>query len=109
MQQQEKPRTPGEHLRAHWFLYVDEGLELALFMLSACAFSVWLFAAGSRMEHYVPEAVLAKTLDGVMVAALCYNLTETPRPDERNPDYAIQLQKVLRKLDFPSEYVESIA
>jgi hypothetical protein len=61
------------------------------------------------LEHYVPEAVLAKTLDGVMVAALCYNLAETPRADERNPDYAIQLQKVLRKLDFPSEYVESIA
>jgi len=61
------------------------------------------------LESYRPEAVLAQTLDGVLTAALCYNLIEAPGPDERNPEYAIRLQGVLRKLDFPSEYVESLA
>lgn len=31
-----------------------------------------------------------------------------PRADERNPDYAARLQKVLRDLDFPAAYVDSI-
>jgi hypothetical protein len=61
------------------------------------------------LEHYHPEAVLAQTMDGVPTAALCYNLIEAPGPDERNPEYAVRLQGILRKLDFPSEYVASIA
>ena len=56
------------------------------------------------LEHYHPEAVLVQTLDGVATAALCYNLIKAPGPDERNPEYAIRLQGVLRKLDFPAEY-----
>jgi hypothetical protein len=60
------------------------------------------------LERYHPEAVLAQTLDGVGTAALCYNLIEAPGPEERNPEYAFRLQEVLRKLDFPSEYVASI-
>jgi hypothetical protein len=61
------------------------------------------------LEHYHPEAVLAQTTHGVPTAALCYNLIEAPSPDERNPEYAVRLQGILRKLDFPSEYVASIA
>ena len=57
------------------------------------------------LEHYRPEAILAQTLDGTAIAALCYNLIEPPAPDERNPEYAARLQRVLQKLDFPAEYV----
>ena len=60
------------------------------------------------LEQYHPEAVLVQTLTGVTTAALCYNLIEAPGPDERNPEYAIRLQEVLRKLVFPPEYVASV-
>lgn len=61
------------------------------------------------LEHYGPEAVLARPLSGGATPALCYNLRTAPRPDERNPEYALKLQRVLRALDFPSEYIESIS
>jgi hypothetical protein len=67
-----------------------------------------LYSAPS-VAQYRPEAVLAQTLDGVATPALCYNLIETPGPDDRNPEYAVRLQGVLSKLDFPSEYIASIA
>ena len=61
------------------------------------------------LEQYRPEAVLAQQLEGPSVPALCYNLREAPHPDERNPNYALRLQAVLRNLGFPREYVESIS
>jgi hypothetical protein len=60
------------------------------------------------LEHYRPESVLAQTFNGAATAALCYNLLESPGPDERNPEYAVRLQRVLQKLDFPPEYVASV-
>ena len=61
------------------------------------------------LEHYRPEAVIAQPLEGAAVAALCYNLLDAPRPEERNPEYALRLQEVLIKLGFPAEYVASVA
>jgi len=59
------------------------------------------------LEQYRPEAVLAQPLEGQPVPALCYNLREAPRPDERNPEYAARLQRVLSALAFPPAYVAS--
>lgn len=67
-----------------------------------------LYSAPS-LEHYCPEAVIARTLDGATVPALCYNLIKAPRPEERNPEYAARLQVVLSKLEFPADYVASIS
>jgi hypothetical protein len=39
---------------------------------------------------------------------LCYNLPAAPLPEERNPEYAVRLQGVLRKLNFPPDYVASV-
>jgi hypothetical protein len=64
-------------------------------------------AAG--LEQYRPEALLAQTLDGPVIPALCYNLVQAPEPVERNPQYAVRLQQVLRKLAFPPAYIESIS
>jgi hypothetical protein len=64
--------------------------------------------SGPGLEPYRPEAVLASTLAGEHTAALCYNLPDAPLPEERNPEYAVRLQGVLRKLNFPPEYVASI-
>jgi len=61
------------------------------------------------LEQYRPEAVLARAFEGEPSAALCYNLREAPQPSERNPEYAARLQSVLRKLDFPLEYVASVS
>jgi hypothetical protein len=35
---------------------------------------------GPGLEHYKPEAVLARTLEGLLVPALCFNLPEAPNP-----------------------------
>lgn len=65
--------------------------------------------SASGLEQYRPEAVLARPLDGgAPVPALCYNLLEAPRADERNPSYALRLQRTLRELGFPAEYVNSL-
>ena len=63
---------------------------------------------GPELESYRPEAVLARTLQGEAVPALCYNLPTAPSPDERNQRYAARLQRVLRSLNFPEEYVASV-
>ena len=64
--------------------------------------------AAPGLEHYRPEAVLTRSLEGNPTPALCYNLCEAPSPDERNPDYALRLQGVLKKLGFPPDYVASV-
>ena len=64
--------------------------------------------ASPGLEHYHPEAVLAQPLVGTPVPALCYNLREAPQPNERNSEYAAQLQRAIRELDFPAEYVASV-
>jgi hypothetical protein len=61
------------------------------------------------LEAYRPEAVLAQEMDGPAAPALCYNLREAPLPDERNPEYALRLQGVLRGLNFPDAYIASVA
>jgi hypothetical protein len=61
------------------------------------------------LEQYRAEAVLAQSLEGKPAPALCYNLREAPQAHERNPEYAARLQRALRKLDFPQEYIESVS
>ncbi|MFN0151759.1 MAG: gamma-glutamylcyclotransferase family protein [bacterium] len=64
--------------------------------------------AAPGLEQYRPEAVLAQPLEGTLTPALCYNLRDAPRPDERNPEYATRLVSALSKLGFPEEYVASV-
>jgi hypothetical protein len=65
--------------------------------------------AAPGLDAYRPEAVLVRTLEGVTTPALCYNLCEPPRPEERNPEYAARLQEALRALDFPPDYIASVS
>ena len=60
------------------------------------------------LEQYRPEAVIARPLEGTPTPALCYNLREAPRPQERNPDYAERLRRALTKLEFPPDYIASV-
>jgi hypothetical protein len=52
---------------------------------------------------------MARPLEGAPTPALCYNLREAPEPHERNPEYAVRLQRALAKLAFPPEYVASVS
>jgi hypothetical protein len=61
------------------------------------------------LDQYRPEAVLARIMTGGETPALCFNLRSAPEPGERNASYAAKLQEVLRRLQFPSDYVDSIA
>ena len=60
------------------------------------------------LEQYLPEAVLAQTIEGQIIPALCYNLAEPPNAADRNPEYVSKLKTVLEALGFPAEYVASI-
>jgi hypothetical protein len=64
--------------------------------------------AAPGLQHYLPEAVLAHTMEGQDVPALCYNLAEPPSASERNPEYAAQLKALLQALGFPAAYVASV-
>lgn len=61
------------------------------------------------LEQYRPEAVLAHSMEGETLPALCYNLREAPGSDEINTEYAERLREVLGKLEFPPEYIASIS
>jgi hypothetical protein len=60
------------------------------------------------LEEYRPEAILVRLLEGGVLPALCYNLSEPPQPGEANPEYAARLRGALSKLGLPSQYVESV-
>jgi hypothetical protein len=65
--------------------------------------------AAPGLEQYRPEEILAHSMEGDPLPALCYNLREAPGPGEANAEYAARLRAVLGKLGFPPEYVESIS
>lgn len=65
--------------------------------------------ANPDLAAYRAETVHARLLTGGSVRARCYNLPHAPAPHERNSHYIARLQSVLRKLDFPADYVASLA
>jgi aquaporin Z len=65
-------------MRAHWALYVYEGVELGLFMLAACLATVVLFGATSPMLHAVPSAALRRVLMGVAMGLTAIGIIHSP-------------------------------
>ena len=61
------------------------------------------------LEQYRPEAVRVRPLDGEPRPAICYNLPEAPRAEERNPEYAARLQRIFTKLGFPADYIATLS
>jgi Gamma-glutamyl cyclotransferase, AIG2-like len=61
------------------------------------------------LELYRPEDVEVVLENRAMIPAVVYTLVQPPKPHERNPDYAERLKKVLTQLEFPADYVASIA
>jgi len=62
----------------------------------------------TSVQAYRPEAVLIELSDGSHSPALCFNLVETPRPEERNPEYAAKLRALAQLLGLPQEYINTI-
>ena len=60
------------------------------------------------LEDYRAEALIAHTLDGNTLPALCFNLPNIPKTSETNTEYALKLQQVLTRLGFPAEYITGI-
>jgi aquaporin Z len=57
-------RTKSSRDNSHWRLYIFEGAELALFMISACVFSVILFDPSLGVQNTLPDPVFRRLLMG---------------------------------------------
>ena len=68
---------------------------------------LYAHAKGVLGETYLPEAVLAETLNGMWTPALCYI---APSMDARPPadDYLERIVKPAREYNFPGWYVERL-
>ena len=89
--------TPGEGARAYGMVYSLGHDDLQK-----------LYGAPG-LEHYQPVSIIVHSMDGETLLALCYILDEAPGPDEHDARYAANLQAVLRRLEFPPDYVDSVS
>jgi aquaporin Z len=64
--------------RRHWPLYVYEGLELAIFMVSACACTVWLFDPSYPALHLIPSALVRRLLMGASMGLTAVLIIRSP-------------------------------
>jgi aquaporin Z len=64
--------------KSHWSLYLFEACELAIFMISACFFSVWLFNPAYPSIHMVPSAALRRLLMGIAMGATAVLIIRSP-------------------------------
>jgi aquaporin Z len=64
--------------KRHWRLYVYEGAELAIFMISACFFTVWLFDPAFPALHLVPGNALRRLLMGIAMAVTAILIIHSP-------------------------------
>jgi aquaporin Z len=65
-------------LKRNWSLYVYEGIELALFMLSACAFTVFLFDPSWPAFHLFPSANIRRALMGIAMGITAVLIIHSP-------------------------------
>jgi aquaporin Z len=65
-------------LAQHWPLYAFEAVELACFMLSACAFTVFLFDPSYRAFHLLPSAVVRRILMGIAMGVTAILIIHSP-------------------------------
>jgi aquaporin Z len=65
-------------LRRHWPLYVFEAAELAIFMISACVFTVLLFHPHYPALRLVPSAVVRRLLMGIAMGITAVLIIHSP-------------------------------
>jgi len=62
----------------HWPLYFYEGAELAIFMISACCFTVWLFDPAYLGLHLLPGNASRRLLMGIAMGATAILIIHSP-------------------------------
>jgi aquaporin Z len=65
-------------LKHNWLLYACEATELALFMLSACAFTIFLFDPSWPASHWFPSAVIRRALMGIAMGITAVLIIQSP-------------------------------
>src|SRR5262245_30626804 len=69
---------PLSALRKHWPEYLLEGLELGLFMISACVFVVLLEYPGSPVHQALPDPTLRRVLIGLAMGLTAISIIYSP-------------------------------
>jgi aquaporin Z len=65
-------------MRTHWPLYIFEGAELALFMISACVFTVILFDPSIPIQNELPGPVWRRLLMGLSMGITAVLIIHSP-------------------------------
>ena len=71
-------RTAWSAFSQDWHLYLYEGAELAIFMISACVCTVILFHAGYPALRVIPSAILRRLLMGVSMGLTAILIIHSP-------------------------------
>ncbi len=71
-------RTAWSSFSQDWHLYLYEGAELALFMISACVCTVLLFHPGYPAVQAFPSAILRRSLMGVGMGLTAVFIIHSP-------------------------------
>jgi aquaporin Z len=62
----------------HWPLFIDEAAELAIFMISACFFTVWLFDPAYPALHWIPNPAVRRLLMGFAMGITAVLIIHSP-------------------------------
>ena len=65
-------------LKHNWPLYAFEATELALFMLSACTFTIFLFDPSWPASHWFPSAIIRRALMGIAMGITAVLIIQSP-------------------------------
>ena len=71
-------RTAWSTLSRDWQLYLYEGAQLALFMISACVCTVLLFHSGAAAVRVFPSAILRRMLMGISMGLTAVLIIHSP-------------------------------
>ncbi len=81
-QSQATPKAPAgtllDAVATHWVLYFFEALELAIFMISACVFTVFLFDPAYPAFHLFPSSVFRRVLMGIAMGITAVLIIRSP-------------------------------
>ncbi len=71
-------RPPISVLKRNWPLYVYEAIELAVFMLSACAFTIFLFDPSWPAFRLFPSAIIRRVLMAIAMGITAILIIHSP-------------------------------
>jgi len=70
--------TARDAFKRHWHLYLFEGAELAIFMVSACFATVYLFDPSYPALQFIPSAAIRRLLMGIAMGATAVLIIYSP-------------------------------